>query len=151
MNEVEERIQEVQRATLSSRLLKGAEILGDLRRRGLFCSSGWSWACPCGPESDFCRAKRKWLDLYCELHGEAGARWILYLSSEFTVIEAMTVRQWHATKLTAAVEVPFSKRPIRVGPRGTTWKTLADLSALQDTADYAPALQSVLKLQGALR
>lgn len=144
------RVEEVRRQTLSNRLLRGAEVLGELRRRGLFCSAGWSWACPCEPESDFCRAKQKWLELYCDLHGEAGARWILFLS-EFTVIEAMTVRQWHATGLTALVQVPYSKKPIRVGPHGTTWKTLVDLAALQDTADYAPALQAVLKLQGAIR
>ena len=143
-----DRVEEIKKTAISARLMKGAEILGDLRRRGLLCSAGWSAACPCTPPSDFCLAKAKWAALYADLHeGED----VSGLFSEYGVIEAMTVRQWHATKLTALVEVPFSKKPIRVGPRGTTWKTLVDLAALVDTADYAAALQSVLKLQGALR
>lgn len=142
-----DRIREIERAATSSRLLRGAEILGDLRRRGLFCSNGWRATCQCEPQSEFCLAKLRWVNLYVEFQGEVDAN----LGTEFGVIEAMTVRQWHATKLTALVEVPFSRKPIRVGPRGTTWKTIVDLSALQGTSDYEPALQSVLKLQGAIR
>ena len=151
MAEITDRIKEIQRQALSNRLLRGAEILGDLRRRGLFCSLGWSAGCACSPKSEFCSAKLRWIELYCSVGSDDEASWLLFGSGEFGVIEAMTVRQWHATKLTALVEVPLSRKPIRVGPRGTTWKTIVDLSALQDTADYAPALQSVLKLQGAIR
>ena len=151
MAEITDRIKEIQRQALSNRLIRGAEILGDFRRRGLFCSLGWSSGCYCSPKSDFCLAKLRWVELYCSLSDDEATSWILFGSGEFGVIEAMTVRQWHATKLTALVEVPYSKKPIRVGPRGTTWKTIVDLSALQGTADYEPALQSVLKLQGAIR
>jgi len=152
MSETEDRIQEVQRTALGSRLLKGAEVLGSLRRRGLYCSQGWQASCLCQPQSNFCLAKIRWIELYCELRGEAAALWILLGSGEFGVIEAMTVRQWHATGLTALVLVPgSSKVPIRVGRHGTTWKTIVDLGALDSTADYQPTLRSVLKLQEAFR
>ena len=147
MAEMTDRIKEIQRQVLSNRLVRGAETLGSFRRRGLFCSNGWRATCQCEPQSDFCLAKLRWVNLYVEFQGEVDAN----LGTEFGVIEAMTVRQWHATKLTALVEVPYSKKPIRVGPRGTTWKTIVDLSALQGTSDYEPALQAVLKLQGAIR
>lgn len=164
MSSIQETIKERQRAMLPSRLLRGAEVIGTLRRTGQFCTGGWSPGCSCSPKSDFCVAKERWIALYGEYAAWKGVdtAWMLSpATNRFALIEAMTVRQFEATGLTALVEVPFCEKPIRVGPKGTIWGTIVDLGVIWNgesltgdntdysKTDYIEALKAVEKLQGA--
>jgi len=140
-----ERIERARRAGLSARLMKGAAAIGEIRRLGLFCSGGWSAQCPCNPRSDFCDAKYRWLNLVEELHG--GPPWGLTGFEEFYLAEAMTIRQWDATRLNLRILPPTGHDEIRVGPRGTDWRTIRQLAALYGTQDYPEALASVVRIQ----
>jgi hypothetical protein len=153
------RIAEIERSALPSRLLKGAENLGAAWRDGQRCLSGFSRICPCSQPTDFCQIKRKWIALAEEYYG--GPPFGLGGNEPFYIVEAMTVSQFKATKLTAIVEVPAGvvtdtevglRTQIRVGYLGTTWRTLADLADLQDDdAVLAVAVDAVVKLQKADR
>lgn len=150
MTTLQEIIAAKRRAMIPSRLLRGAEILGDLWRSGVRCKSGWASGCSCkevGGETDFCVAKQRWVALYIEHAGFEVSGWLAF-NEPFGVIEAMSVRQFDATGLTVLVEVLGTKTPIRVGPRGTCWQTIVDLGAIDATKDYGSALTSVLKIQG---
>jgi hypothetical protein len=141
-----DRIEAAKKSALPSRLRLGAEHLGRLYREGQRCVSGWSRICPCFNPTPFCLVKKKWVALSDEYYG--GPPFGLTSYENFYVIEAMTVSQFHATKLTALVEVPGGT--IRVGIRGTTWKTLVDLADLQDDdAALAIGVDAVIKLQKA--
>lgn len=155
MSSTHDRILEIRKSELPGRLKNGAGILGELHRLGQRCISGWSRICPCPNPTDFCTAKRRWVSIADEYYG--GPPFGLSGHEPFYVIEAMTVSQWHATKLTAIVEVPCGvvtdtdvgmRTTIRVGVRGTTWKTLADLAMLQDDdAALAVSVDAVVKIQ----
>jgi hypothetical protein len=160
MASIQDTIKEKQRAMLPTRLLRGAGVLGDLWRSGLRCAGGWSPDCPLeAGENDFCVAKKRWIALYLEHaeHVKLDTAWILFpASNRFAVIEAMSVRQFEATGLTALVEVPFSTKPVRVGKKGTDWRTVVDLGLVwngdptKDNTDYITALKSVEMIQGVL-
>lgn len=151
MANVQEIIKAKQRAMLPTRLLRGAEVLGNLWRSGVRCSGGWGSACSCSPRVDFCEAKRRWIDLYCELQGDEEASWIRFNGGAFDVILAMSVRQFEKTGVTALVLVPGTEIPIRIGQDGTVWQTIHDLGALDGTTDYDAALRAVLKIQQVMR
>lgn len=139
------RVEAAKKSAIPSRLLRGAEVLGRLWRAGQRCLSGWARICPCPNPTEFCQVKVKWIGLSDEYYG--GPPFGLAGHEPFYVIEAMTVSQWRASGLTAVVEVPGGEK-IRVGVRGTTWKTLVDLAALQDDdAVLAVAVDAVVKLQ----
>jgi hypothetical protein len=152
-----ERVLEVQKQNLFPRLGKGAGILGELYREGQRCLSGWSRICPCPEPTGFCLAKKKWIGLVEEYYG--GMPFGLSGYEPFYVIEAMTVSQFRQSGLTATVEVPCGivkdtslgmRTTIRVGVHGTTWKTIVDLSDLQDDdAALAVGVDAVVKLQKA--
>ena len=144
-----ERIEKARRAGLSGRLMKGAAALGELRRMGLFCSGEWSGTCPCNPRSDFCDAKMRWLGLVEDLHG--GPPWGLTGFEKFYLFEAMTTKQWDATRLTAKIMPPTGHDAILVGPRGTDWATVKTLSDLYGTQDYPEALGAVVAIQKVIR
>ena len=142
-----ERIEKARRAGLSSRLMKGAAAIGELRRMGLFCSGEWSGTCPCNPRSDFCDAKLRWLGLVEDLHG--GPPWGLTGFEKFYLFEAMTIGQWAATGLNARILPPTGNDSIRIGPRGTDWKTFTQLRDVYGTQEYPELLASVVKIQKA--
>lgn len=143
-----DRIEAAKKSALPSRLLRGAEILGRLYRGGQRCLSGWARICPCPTPTEFCQAKVKWVGVADEYYG--GPPFGLAGHEPYYVIEAMLVSQFRATGLTVLVEVPGGTAPIRVGVRGTTWKTIADLAALQDDdAALAVGVDAVIKLQKA--
>jgi hypothetical protein len=140
------RIAEIEKSALPGRLLKGATNLGTTWRAGQRCLSDWSRICPCVAPTDFCQVKRKWIALAEEFYGAPPHG--LSGNEPFYVIEAMTLSQFRATGLTALIELPGAAMPIRVGSRGTTWKTILDLAELQDDdAVLAVAVDAVLKLQ----
>jgi hypothetical protein len=163
MTTIENRISEIQKSALPSRLLRGAEILGRLYRAGQRCLSGWSRICPCQTPTDFCQAKVKWVQVNDEYYD--GPPFGLAGHEPYYVIEAMRVSQFRALGLTTLVHVPtrtvidgtggvgvVESETIRVGVKGTTWKTLLDLAALQDDdAALAVAVDAVVKLQKADR
>jgi hypothetical protein len=140
-----DRVAQIQKSDLPSRLLKGATNLGEAYRAGQRCLSGFSRICPCATPTEFCQIKRKWIALAEEYYG--GQPFGLGGNEPFYVVEAMTVSQFSATKLTATVEVPTGER-ISVGNRGTTWRTIYDLGQLQDDdAALAVAVDAVVKIQ----
>lgn len=145
MESVLERIERARRAGLSSRLMRGAKAIGEIRRLGLSCSGGWSRECPCSPRSDFCDAKALWIHLVEDLHGEPP--WGLSGDEPFYLAQAMTVEQWNATKLNIRIMPPTGSDSILVGPRGTDWGTIRTLTELYGTQDYPEALASVIKIQ----
>jgi hypothetical protein len=148
MSETTDRVEAAKKSALPSRLLKGAGLLGQLWKEGVRCVSLWSRICPCDPKTNFCEVKRKWISLAEEYYN--GPPFGLSGNEPFYVIESMTVSQFRATGLTALVDVPHASTPIRVGVRGTTWKTLVDLAALQDDdVVLAVAVDAVIKLQKA--
>ena len=149
MESILERIERARRAGLSSRLMKGARAIGEIRRLGLSCSGGWSKECPCSPRSDFCDAKALWIQLVEDLH--EGPPWGLSGSEPFYLAEAMTLSQWNATKLTIRIMPPTGNLPILVGPRGTDWGTIRTLAEVYGTQDYPELLYAVLQIQGAAR
>jgi hypothetical protein len=141
-----DRIAELKKASLPGRLSKGAEILGQFWRDKVRCKNGWRQTCSCGSEtSRFCEVKAKWLGLLQEFHG--GWPYDLVGNEEYFVIEAMTVRQFEASGLTALVQVPGARKPLRIGPKGTQWRTLIDLACLPEGDDLASGLEAVMKLQ----
>ena len=142
--DIQEIIKTKQRAMLPTRLLRGAEILGNLWRSGVRCSGGWGSACSCPQATDFCTTKDRWVALYVEYVGTKN-------QGPIDVLQAMSVRQFEATGLTVLVLVPGSEIPIRVGKNGTLWQTISDLGALEGTTDYGPALQAVLNIQKVMR
>ena len=144
------RVAEIHRSAIPSRLLKGAENLGTAWRSGQRCLSGFARICPCPTPTEFCQVKLKWIALAEEYYG--GMPFGLSGYEPFYVIEAMTVSQFRQSGLTATVEVPYStvRTTIRVGSQGTTWKTLVDLADLQDDdAALAVGVDAVVKLQKA--
>lgn len=142
-----DRIAQIQKSALLLRLNKGAEILGRLWREGARCLDPWGNGCPCGPKaSEFCAVKLKWLGLAVEHYG--GHPFGLNGGEPFYVIEAMTVGQFQATGLTALVELPPFDQKLRVGPKGTVWKTISDLGGIEDEVERMVAADAVLRLQG---
>jgi hypothetical protein len=157
---IESRIAEIHRSAIPSRLLKGAENLGTAWRSGQRCLSGFARICPCPTPTEFCQVKLKWIALAEEYYD--GMPFGLSGYEPFYVIEAMTVSQFKVTKLTALIQIPvqvsvsekevgvIQSEIIRVGYRGTTWKTIVDLSDLQDDdVALAVGVDAVVKLQKA--
>lgn len=141
-----DRIEAAKKSALPSRLLRGAELLGKFWKAGQRCISEWARICPCQNQTEFCQVKVKWVALADEFYGKPP--WGMSGYETFYVVEAMTVSQWRASGLTALVQVPGREEFIRVGIRGTTWKTLVDLADLQDDeVALAVGIDAVIKLQ----
>lgn len=141
---VQDRIEAAKRSAIPARLTRGAEVLGVLWRSGVRCEGGWPFGC-CERETEFCAAKKKWIALYLEL-GTAGRP---APDHPFGVIEAMSVRQFEATGITVRVELPGALVPLLIGPKGTVWKTVSDLAAIEDVVDRQLALDAVMRIQAA--
>ncbi len=135
-----------QRAMIPTRLVRGAEILGRLWREGIRCRSEWSGICPCEPQNDFCRAKRRWLDLVMELHDGKYPNDVS-ANEGFLVLECMDQASLDASGLTILKALPGSRVPIRVGRNGTCLQTILDLQSLQGTPDYEIGLECVIRIQ----
>ena len=66
-------------------------------------------------------------------------------------MEAMTVKQFGTTKLTARVGLPGTDTPLRVGPAGTVWTTIVDLAIIGPGGERDQAVEAVQKLQAVLK
>jgi hypothetical protein len=141
-----DRIEQIRRSTIPARLVRGAAVLGRLWRDGIRCVSEWSGICPCPAPSDFCLSKLKWLGLVREFNG---GKYPSDLSGTegFLVLDCMTEEMLTASGLTILKTVPGARVPIRVGRKGTCLQTILDLAALEGTADYAAAVESVVRIQ----
>jgi hypothetical protein len=147
MTTIQERVLFAQRSGIPTRLLHGAEVLGRLWREKVRCKSGWASGCSCEPPTDFCAVKAKWVALYIEYTGFENSGWLAF-NEPFGVIEAMSVRQFEATGITVRVELPGASVPLLVGPKGTWWKTVSDLGAIDDVVDRQIALDAAMRFQG---
>lgn len=142
-----DRVEAAQKSAVPSRLLRGAEVLGRLWREKMRCGVGWAVGCACGQlATEFCVAKGRWATLYQDLHGDEAA-W-LTPDRLFGILEAMTVRQFEASGITAQIELPGAIVPLLVGPKGICWKTVSDLGAIEDNVDRQIALDAAMRFQG---
>ena len=146
MTDMTDRIEQVRRDGLKSRLVAGARVLGGYWTQGIRCPAGWSIKCPCGNDAtEFCLAKVKWVDILSDHHGGV---WPYGLegTEPFFIIDAMTKTMTEASGLTIQIEHP-GHPPIRVGAKGTDWRTILQLSEIQDTPDFQEAMESVIMIQ----
>ena len=143
----QDRIAEVNRRGIYTRLLKGSAILGTLWMAGLRCVRVWARECSCKNRSGFCDAKLHWARLFAEWDPESHRVNGGSTGSKWQIIEDMTVRMFQVTALTATVGLPGGHK-IRVGADGTSWKTITDLGKLQgDPKDLAEAVRAVKLFQ----
>jgi hypothetical protein len=140
------RIEAVKKAAIPPRLVKGAVILGRLWVEGNRCLGEWSGICPCPAQNDFCEVKKKWLSLVRDLY-DGKYPHDLSGCEGFLVLECMDGKMFEASGLTILKTVPGARVPIRVGRKGTCLQTILDLAALEGTADYAAAVESVVRIQ----
>ncbi len=141
-----DRYEELKQERCAVRLFKGAAYLGDVWREGFRCVDGWKGTCRCGSEETaFCRGKNRWIRILLECHG--GWPYELTGNEDFAVIEAMTVKQFGTTKLTARVELPGMDTPLRMGLAGTVWTTIVDLAIIEPGEERDQAIAAVQKLQ----
>lgn len=139
------RILELKDIGLYKRLLDGARVLGTLHEGGQVCVTGnWSLSCACHPESNFCKAKKRWLTLY-EEWGSNHLQDLDPLSPHY-LIEAMTTNMLEKLNITLTVQLPTGQS-IKVGPDGTSWRTMEDLSVIQDLKEMERAAETVIKIQ----
>jgi len=150
MNDMLEIVEARRRSMIPSRLVKGAAILGRLWRENVRCLSQWSGICPCASPTDFCLAKRKWLELVRELHD--GYPHGLSGNEGFLVLECMDGAAFEASGLTIVKELPRARSPIRIGRGGTCPQTILDLAEIyeKDPANYASAVETVVRIQEVL-
>lgn len=95
------------------RLVKGAEILGNLWRSGNRCGAAWSVLCVCPTVKSFCLGKKKWLGLLRELHGGKYPHG-LSGSEGFLVLECMDKEMLDATRLTFVKVAPPGRALLRI-------------------------------------
>lgn len=141
MVDVSERILSATRSMLPTRLLKGAGVLGRLRRAGEICSGGFRRTCP--PEcqrSQFCAARERWIGLLNEYDparlGYADAGSTLWL------VETMTTRELSETGWTASVEYP-ERGTLKFGPKGQPWSELVEIGSSPEVWSEAVKIQGV--------
>jgi len=147
----QDRIAELKRNAIPSRLERGAEVLGRLWKAQIRCGGGWGRACHCGSaQTDFCRTKGKWLALLQEYHG-GELPYGLTGQEEYFIIEAMTVSTFEASGLTALVEVLEGRKPIRIGRGGGSWQTIVDFALLEPGFERNQAIEAVVKIQNVFK
>ncbi len=143
-----DRIQEVQQAMLPERLRRGAQTLGELWRSGQRCRGGWSGYCDLEEhrieKQPFCIAKARWVGLLKDFYG--GWPYELTGREPYAVIEAMKLSWFEGSGLTAAVEIPNARCPVKFGKHGTHWWTLLDLVFANEPEE----IEAVIKIQEAM-
>lgn len=149
MANVQEIIKAKQKAMIPNRLLKGAEVLGELWRSGVRCVSQWSGVCPCPAPTDFCEAKKRWLGLVLEFY-DGKYPYELSGTENLLVLECMDGRMFDATGITILLALPGARAPIRVGRKGTCGQTIIDLRAIPDGPDQQAAIEAVIRIQAVL-
>ena len=152
--EIVDRVAELKRhaelAEMPGRLLKGAEVLGRLWKSDIRCKDGWRRGCGChGLATDFCHAKLKWLDIRLRFQPGLLEEWEMTGEEEYFVVEAMMLKQFEASGITAVVGAPGVEGQIRFGTKGTYWWTLLDLALTVPGEDREQTWKDVVKIQKA--
>lgn len=143
-----DRLEQLRRQGLKGRLRKGVAYVGTVWRAGHRCKDGWKGMCNCGTDAtSFCRGKIRFMGLLLEYHG--GWPYELSGTEDFAIIEAMTVKEFEASGLTARVELPRVETPLRIGKKGgAEWMVLFELSLIPAGNDeQAGAVDAILKIQ----
>jgi hypothetical protein len=146
MSTIQETIAAKQKAMIPTRLVRGAEVLGQLWRDGVRCGGQWSIVCVCQTPNDFCACKKKFLGLVRELydgkypHDLSGCEGLL-------VLECMDARMFEASGLTIVLEVPPKRALLRVGRKGTVGQTILDLVAIPAGEERDAAIEAVVRIQ----
>jgi hypothetical protein len=128
--------------TTAERLLKGAEVLGRLFRSGVFCQNGWGMICTCPVQTEFCKAKTKWLGL-------ASADYIGRLrpdqGSPFYLLESMRCSEADALGLECTVN--FEGIGVVLVGKGSQipWSTLAQYASDERKEDGRAVLMVLAK------
>lgn len=143
---IQDTIKAKQKAMIPKRLLKGAEVLGELWRSGVRCVSEWSGICPCPTPTDFCEAKKRWLTLVREYH-DGKLPYELAGTENLLVLECMDEKMFEATGITILIALPGARAPIRVGRKGTTGQTIVDLKMIPEGPERQEAIEAVIKIQ----
>lgn len=146
MSTVQEKIAAKQKAMIPQRLVRGAEVLGELWRSGTRCGGEWGPICVCQTPNDFCVAKKRFLDLVRELHNGkyphelAGHEGLI-------VLECMDSKMFEASGLTIVLEVPPKRALLRIGRKGTSGQTIVDLEAIPAGEERDAAIEAVVRIQ----
>lgn len=126
LSDAQLRVIAAENKAIPGRLLNGAEVLGRLWREGIRCATGTGWGriCVCAEPTDFCTAKKRWVELLLQ----GGPEDSIHLNGEepYFVIEAMTDKMFQATELTIEISHDFLK-PIKYGKKGTFYQTFIDI------------------------
>jgi hypothetical protein len=139
-----DRVEEIRKGALPGRLTVGAGHLGRFWKAGIRCAAGWRGSCQCDPQTSFCKAKLKWIEILKELHG--GLPYGMTGAEEYFVIESMTLSMIEASGLTVIVEVPGARKTIKFGGKSEAWALLPELAAM-DPDDVPGVLEAVVLMQ----
>jgi hypothetical protein len=146
-----DRIAELKRNAIPTRLEKGAEVLGRLWKAQIRCGGGWGQACPCGSaQTDFCKTKAKWLALLQEYHG--GELPYGMTGQEENLIgilmlwEGLTGGILDVSGMTVMVDLG-GRKPVKFGQKWTKLETLVQLQSMPLCPDRDQALEAVIKMQ----
>ncbi len=146
MSTVQETIAAKQKLMIPQRLVKGAEVLGQLWREGVRCGGEWGNICVCQTPNDFCTAKKRFLALVRELH-DGKYPYDLSGNEGILVLECMDAKMFEASGLTIVLEVPPKRAILRIGRKGTCGQTIVDLVSIPAGEDRDRAIEAVVKIQ----
>lgn len=146
MSTIQDKIRAKEKAMIPQRLVRGAEVLGELWRGGIRCGGEWGPICVCQNPNDFCTAKKRFLGLVKEFndgkypHDLSGNEGLL-------VLECMDAKMFEASGLTVVLEVPPNRAIMRVGRKGTCWQTILDIVSIPAGEARDAAIEAVVKIQ----
>jgi hypothetical protein len=141
-----DRIAANQKAMIPQRLVRGAEILGQLWRDKIRCGGEWGPICVCQNPNDFCTAKKRFLGLVLEFN-DGKYPYDLAGHEGFLVLECMDSKMFEASGLTIVLELPPKRALMRIGRKGTCGQTILDLVAIPAGEERDAAIDAVVRLQ----
>lgn len=132
--------QQKRQLPLKERLLKGAEILGNLWRKSEErCSAGWSLdPCTCEPKKKFCMARLQWLTLSIEAERE------LHEGSD-GLARSMTSEEWDKTKLSFKMDKD-GVGEFKVGTAPECVMSMTDLTKLSSAPQVLDSIIKVMRI-----
>lgn len=146
MTTIQDKIRAKEKAMIPQRLVRGAEVLGELWRGGIRCGGEWGPLCVCQNPNDFCTAKKRFLGLVREYH-DGKYPFELVGHEGLLVLECMDSKMFEASGLTIVLEVPPKRALMRIGRKGTCGQTILDLVAIPAGEDRDKAIEAVVRIQ----
>lgn len=122
---------------MKARLFKGATVIGKFWRDGLRCSAAWAPSCTDEQQTDFCKAKMRWVELALQ-----DGRQIADTPSGI-LSTGMLAREFDATGITMTIDNP-DHGLVRVGPKGEL--LMSDLAKLETEPDGIGGFLKILKV-----